>query len=146
MRRLLFLVVLMLPVSSCTDAQWRQFVEINTKVANYVNDAILALSLVSGLVESAVPPGDRGTVSDVWDAIRACNEALQAEADVVQHSSAPLDTPAHIAAAFPSFLAAWNHLTNALHGHNLLPSSGHPMATPHTIRTPRLVRDATVQH
>lgn len=149
LRKLLLLVLLVVPASSCTDAQWRQFVEINTKVAGYVNDAMLALNIVEGIVRSVVPQADRGTVSDVWDGIQACNEALQAEADAVRASNTPLDTPAHIAAAFPRFLSAWEHLTASLHGHNLIPSgSSAPMATLHglrTVRTPLLVRDAVAR-
>lgn len=146
----LFVLVLVagmaVSVSSCTEAQWRQVQEINTKVASYVSDAMLALSLVQGFVQNLIPAQDRGTFTDVWDAMQACNQALQTEATVVQQSATPLDTPAHIGAAFPQFISAWDNLMSALHAHNLsLPgASGAPMASPHhlAIRAPRLVTDA----
>lgn len=128
--------------TSCTPEQWRRVQEINTKLANYVNDAMLAVSVVRGFVESFVPASSRDTVSDVFDAINACNEALQAESAVVQRSNTPLDTPGQVASSFPNFISAWNHLMDALHAHNLnLGSAGAPRAV-RPIQAPRLVRDA----
>lgn len=141
---LVLLLALTLPSVSCTDAQWRRFQEINSTLANYVNDAMLAVNLVKGFVEAMVPATDRGTVSDVFDGIQACNEALQAEASVVQQSGTLLDTPAHVASAFPHFISAWNSLSTALHLHNLgATASGAPMARPSRMHTPRIVRVST---
>ena len=144
--RLVLLLAFTLPSVSCTDAQWRRFQEINSTLANYVNDAALALSLVRGFVELAVPAANRDTVSDVFEGIQACNEALQAEATVVQQSSTLLDTPGHVVSAFPRFIAAWNTLMGALHSHNLnAPTTGAPMARPSRIHTPCIVRATGAQ-
>lgn len=140
---IILLSLLALSSSSCTDAQWRRFQEINSKVASYVNDAILAVGLVKGFVEAAIPPEARGTVSDVWDAIQACNEMLQVEAAIVEQSHTPLDTPAQVGAAFPRFIAAWDHLSDSIRGHNIGASSGAPMAARSRIHTPRIVRFAS---
>ena len=141
LRSLIVLLALALPATSCTEAQWRRFQEINSTLANYVNDGVLALSIVRGFVEGLVAPADRGTVSDVFSAIQACNEALQTEASVVQESHSPLDTPGHVAASFPAFIRAWNDLMGSLHAHGMNMPTARPGAH-HGIRTPRIVAAA----
>lgn len=145
----LFLAFLMaFTTPSCTPAQWQRFQEINTKVAGYVQDAMLALGIVKGVVDVAVPAADRSTFSDVYGDIQAVNEALQAEAGAVRNSPTPMDTPAQLGAAFPQFLDAWTHLQGSLQRHGLASSSAPPSGARlasqrmNGIPIPALVRDA----
>lgn len=137
--RTLVLILLLSLSTSCTAAQWQAFQASNAELANYVSDAMLAVHIVENFI------GGRSVeTQDVFEAIDAANEALQAEADVVRNVHAPLDTPVQIAAAFPRFITAWNHLSEAVHGHRMASSSS---ASPTAFTSPALVRvTAALRH